>query len=491
MPPKWSPCRWVTRTASIPAGSSDRVIAGSAALPQSRSSVVAPSRTTMQLSCRLPGADALPVPRNVTSTLISRLPRGLRRLRLREVVRREPQREDEADDREERERLRGERAERDVLHRIEQRAELLGARRDDRVQRRAEGRDADRSAERPREVEEARDDAAPAVADRGLHRDQQRWVHHALPEPDARGREDEQGERRLRRESREERRAPEREERAGDDRPPHPDAHQEPPRGDRADRPADAHAREREARLDRRPREDALRERRHERRRAELEHAHEQAERETDADERDAEEREVDERLRGAALDRDEDRRERDRARERGERQRAVHAEEEERGRAGERRRARPVDRSAAVLLALMEREQEGERDEPDRQVHVEGPAPRERLRDDAADRGSDERGGRHTPEVKPCMRPRCRASKRSPIIVMPVEMSAPAPRPWSARNAMSWSIVALWPQSIDAPTNTTSATRYTRLRPWTSAKRPNTGVVAVEASRYAAKTHE
>ena len=89
-----------------------------------------------------------------------------------------------------------------------------------------------------------------------------------------------------------------------------------------------------------------------------------------------------------------------------------------------------------------------------------------------------------HTPDVKPCIRPRCRASKRSPIIVTPVEMSAPAPRPCSARNAMSWSIVPASPHSIDAPTKTTSAAKYTRLRPWTSAKRPNTGVVAVETRR-------
>ncbi len=72
MPPKWSPCRWLTSTASIVDGSIARVIGGSAALPQSSRSVVVPSRTRTQLCDRPAGAEALPVPRKVTSTLIER-----------------------------------------------------------------------------------------------------------------------------------------------------------------------------------------------------------------------------------------------------------------------------------------------------------------------------------------------------------------------------------------------------------------------------------
>src|SRR5205823_13055851 len=79
--------------------------------------------------------------------------------------------------REERARLVAERAEPRVRGRVEERAQLLRVGRDDRGERRAKRRDADRAAERARAVEQARHDAAPAVADGALHGAEDRRGH--------------------------------------------------------------------------------------------------------------------------------------------------------------------------------------------------------------------------------------------------------------------------------------------------------------------------
>jgi hypothetical protein len=55
------------------------------------------------------------------------------------------------------------------------------------------------------------------------------------------------------------------------------------------------------------------------------------------------------------------------------------------------------------------------------------------------------------TAPVRPCQRPRSAGGMRSPIVATASGISAPAPRPWTARPATSWVIVPAVPQ-ITAP---------------------------------------
>ena len=95
------------------------------------------------------------------------------------------------------------------------------------------------------------------------------------------------------------------------------------------------------------------------------------------------------------------------------------------------------------------------------------------------------------TPENTPCIRARWREVKMSPAIVKEIGWTAPAPRPWSARNAMRVDIDVAVPQRTDPITNSASPTRNTGLRPWMSARRAKSGTVVVDVTRYAVNTHE
>ena len=58
-----------------------------------------------------------------------------------------------------------------------------------------------------------------------------------------------------------------------------------------------------------------------------------------------------------------------------------------------------------------------------------------------------------------------------------------PAPRPCSARNAMSWSIECARPDRAEPARKITIAIMSQRLRPYMSPSLPYSGVVTVEAS--------
>lgn len=57
-----------------------------------------------------------------------------------------------------------------------------------------------------------------------------------------------------------------------------------------------------------------------------------------------------------------------------------------------------------------------------------------------------------------------------------------PAPRPWSARKAISWVIDWAAPDSAEPTTNTATEARYMCLRPYRSPNFPHTGVEAAVA---------
>ena len=76
-----------------------------------------------------------------------------------------------------------------------------------------------------------------------------------------------------------------------------------------------------------------------------------------------------------------------------------------------------------------------------------------------------------------------------SPTMVKAIGWTAPAPRPWMARNTMSWIIDWLSPHSAEPPTNRATPARKIGLRPWASARDAKTGTVVVAVSRYAANT--
>jgi hypothetical protein len=75
--------------------------------------------------------------------------------------------------------------------------------------------------------------------------------------------------------------------------------------------------------------------------------------------------------------------------------------------------------------------------------------------------------------------------------MVMPIEIREPAPRPCSARNAMSCSMVCASPASAEPRRNKARPARYVRRRPSWSASRPQIGIVTVEVRRKAENVHE
>lgn len=67
--------------------------------------------------------------------------------------------------------------------------------------------------------------------------------------------------------------------------------------------------------------------------------------------------------------------------------------------------------------------------------------------------------------------------------------ISPPAPRPWIARNAMSWSMVCERPERADPIRKSTMAIISQRLRPYWSPSLPYSSVVTVAARMYAVTT--
>src|SRR6516162_3928414 len=86
---------------------------------------------------------------------------------------------------------------------------------------------------------------------------------------------------------------------------------------------------------------------------------------------------------------------------------------------------------------------------------------------------------------------PRSRGDTRSPMVAMAPVSKPPAPRPCSARNAMSWSIECARPDRAEPARNITIAIISQRLRPNWSPSLPYSGVVTVEASTYEVTTQD
>ena len=93
------------------------------------------------------------------------------------------------------------------------------------------------------------------------------------------------------------------------------------------------------------------------------------------------------------------------------------------------------------------------------------------------------------TPLNKPWIFARSSDSKTSPTIVNEIGWTAPAPRPWIVRKAMSWVMFWARPHSIEPPTNPARPIMKMGLRPYMSAMREYRGTVTVDASRYAENT--
>src|SRR5579864_7505134 len=78
-----------------------------------------------------------------------------------------------------------------------------------------------------------------------------------------------------------------------------------------------------------------------------------------------------------------------------------------------------------------------------------------------------------------------------SPTTAWVETMRPPAPRPWTARNAISSVMLVLRPHSADPIRNSVTAPWRIRLRPYRSPSFPYSGVTAVWASRNALVTHD
>ncbi len=89
-----------------------------------------------------------------------------------------------------------------------------------------------------------------------------------------------------------------------------------------------------------------------------------------------------------------------------------------------------------------------------------------------------------NTIEARPMTLGRSSRVYMSPIVVCATGMRAPAPTPCSARQSTSMSIEVERPQSTDATRNRIMPMRKIRLRPYMSDRRPQTGMVAISASR-------
>ena len=72
-------------------------------------------------------------------------------------------------------------------------------------------------------------------------------------------------------------------------------------------------------------------------------------------------------------------------------------------------------------------------------------------------------------------------------MIVSPTGWIAPAPSPWTARQAMRAPMLPAKPHPLDPTRNSAVPARSTGLRPWRSASFPWMGTVTVAVSMYAA----
>ena len=76
-------------------------------------------------------------------------------------------------------------------------------------------------------------------------------------------------------------------------------------------------------------------------------------------------------------------------------------------------------------------------------------------------------------------------------MIVMPIVISEPAPRPCSIRKAISCTMPWASPDSAEPTRKIASPPRKTRRRPSRSDSRPHSGIVTVEVSRKPENTQE
>ncbi len=86
------------------------------------------------------------------------------------------------------------------------------------------------------------------------------------------------------------------------------------------------------------------------------------------------------------------------------------------------------------------------------------------------------------TPAIMPWYLPRSRGGTRSPMIAMTPTIRPPAPRPWIARNPISWPMSWAIPLSTEPIRKTTMDVRKTPLRPYMSPSLPQMGVEAAVA---------
>ncbi len=89
-----------------------------------------------------------------------------------------------------------------------------------------------------------------------------------------------------------------------------------------------------------------------------------------------------------------------------------------------------------------------------------------------------------HTLAMYPCTRARSATEYRSPTTVMLTGWIAPAPRPWTARPAMSTGIEGAAAHRTDPARKRAIPQNSTGRRPKLSASRPYSGVVTAEVSR-------
>ena len=134
----------------------------------------------------------------------------------------------------------------------------------------------------------------------------------------------------------------------------------------------------------------------------------------------------------------------------------------------------------------------DGERDDADRQVDVEDPAPAEVLGEQPAEQRARARCvAPKTAPNRPWYLPRSRGGTMSPTIAIDSTISPPPPRPWRARKPISCGMFCAMPHSAEPIRKITMAVWKSFLRPYWSPSLPHRGVAAVEASRYAVTTQD
>ena len=90
-----------------------------------------------------------------------------------------------------------------------------------------------------------------------------------------------------------------------------------------------------------------------------------------------------------------------------------------------------------------------------------------------------------------PWKRPRSRGGTRSPMIAITLTISPPAPRPCTARNAISSAMLCDSPDSTEPTRKTAMANTNRFFRPYRSPSLPYSGVEMVVASVYAVTTQD